>query len=96
MLFRSAVADDPEADPVALARREGVSTAGNVGLVAGRGLGLAAVEHLVAGVGGRMDVHSTSGEGTTVTLEVPLPGDAPAPRPGNLTNPFVSLPLKPV
>lgn len=83
------VADDPDADPAEIARRPGLSTASGADSTAGRGQGLAAVEQLVASVGGRMDVYSTPGEGTTVTLEVPLPGDAPAPRSPSLTNPFV-------
>ncbi|MFN3412457.1 MAG: ATP-binding protein, partial [Thermoanaerobaculum sp.] len=47
----------------------------------GSGLGLAIVKHLVARLGGRVNLASTLGEGTQVTVELPAeaPSEPPAP-----------------
>jgi len=50
----------------------GVSTAGAVTDVAGRGVGLDAVKTLVSSLGGGTEVVSETGVGTTVTLTIPL------------------------
>ncbi|MEF2279645.1 Hpt domain-containing protein [Deinococcus sp. YIM 134068] len=50
----------------------GLSTAGAVTHEAGRGVGMDAVRSAVEGLGGRVSLHSVPGQGTTVTLHVPL------------------------
>lgn len=41
----------------------------------GRGLGLAVCQRLIVEAGGRIDVQSTPGEGSTFTLQLPIVGD---------------------
>jgi two-component system, chemotaxis family, sensor kinase CheA len=50
----------------------GFSTAEEVTDVSGRGVGLDAVKSHVESLGGRLDVHSTPGQGATVTMMLPL------------------------
>ncbi len=50
----------------------GLSTAGGVSEIAGRGVGLDAVKSHVERLGGSLEVHSEPGQGTTVVLLVPL------------------------
>jgi len=50
----------------------GVSTAAEVGDLAGRGVGLDAVRSHVEALGGSLEVYSESGHGTTVTLLLPV------------------------
>jgi two-component system, chemotaxis family, sensor kinase CheA len=50
----------------------GVSTAGEVSDVAGRGVGLDAVKAHIESVGGGVEVSSDPGLGTTVTMTIPL------------------------
>jgi PAS domain S-box-containing protein len=50
--------------------RQGRRT-GGVGGVAGVGLGLYIVDHIVRAHGGTIDVHSTAGDGTTFTVRLP-------------------------
>jgi signal transduction histidine kinase len=45
----------------------------------GTGLGLATVWHLVQSCGGRVEVDSTPGEGTTFRVDLPRDGSLPAP-----------------
>jgi two-component system, chemotaxis family, sensor kinase CheA len=52
--------------------RAGVSTAGEVSEVAGRGVGLDAVKAHVESVRGGVEVHSEPGAGTKVTMTIPL------------------------
>lgn len=53
----------------------GARTAARYG---GSGLGLAICQELTAGMGGRISVQSTPGEGTRFEVELPLPATAPA------------------
>ena len=50
----------------------GLSTAGAVNALAGRGVGMDVVRTEIAGVNGRIDIASTRGAGTTFTIFVPL------------------------
>lgn len=50
----------------------GVSTAGAVDALAGRGVGLDVVRRNVEALGGRVEVETTAGRGTTFRLHVPL------------------------
>jgi two-component system chemotaxis sensor kinase CheA len=50
----------------------GFSTAEEITDVSGRGVGLDAVKSHVESLGGRLEVHSTPGQGTTVTMLLPL------------------------
>jgi two-component system chemotaxis sensor kinase CheA len=52
--------------------RAGVSTAGQVTDVAGRGVGLDAVKAHIESLGGGVEMHSEPGLGTAVTLTIPL------------------------
>lgn len=44
----------------------------NIGEVSGSGLGLFIVSNIVAGHGGKMDIQSTEGKGTKVTIFIPI------------------------
>jgi two-component system phosphate regulon sensor histidine kinase PhoR len=44
--------------------------------IAGTGLGLSLVEHIVKGHGGRVDVESQPGTGSTFSIRLPLAGGA--------------------
>jgi chemosensory pili system protein ChpA (sensor histidine kinase/response regulator) len=50
----------------------GLSTAEAVTEVAGRGVGMDVVRSEIAAIGGRIDIASTSGQGTTFTIYLPL------------------------
>lgn len=52
--------------------RPGLSTADAVSTVSGRGVGMDVVRSNVERIGGTIDIRSESGEGTTLTLLVPL------------------------
>jgi len=60
------------ADPFSLLFVHGFSTRAEVGLGAGRGVGLAAVRETVTRFGGRIEVSSEAGEGTLFRLRLPL------------------------
>jgi len=63
---------------VALIFADGLSTAETVSDTSGRGVGMAAVRALVESMGGRLQIESVIGEGTTTTLILPDVVDAPA------------------
>ncbi|KQU82506.1 chemotaxis protein CheA [Variovorax sp. Root318D1] len=52
--------------------KPGFSTAGQVSELAGRGIGMDVVRSQIAALGGRIETHSTSGQGTTFKLVLPL------------------------
>ncbi|HTR21729.1 MAG TPA: chemotaxis protein CheW [Gemmatimonadales bacterium] len=62
----------PEADPYEVLFESGFSTRGSADLSAGRGVGLAAVREAVLRQGGRIEVRSEIGRGTTFQLWLPL------------------------
>jgi two-component system chemotaxis sensor kinase CheA len=65
-------ADLPPDEIAALVFRPGVSTAAAVSEVSGRGVGMDAVKASIEGLGGRVELESRPGLGTTTTLLVPL------------------------
>ncbi|QOF77807.1 Hpt domain-containing protein [Variovorax sp. 38R] len=52
--------------------KPGFSTAGQVSELAGRGIGMDVVRAQIAALGGRIETHSTPGQGTTFKLVLPL------------------------
>lgn len=68
-------AGDDEGHPVDIAFRQGITTAGALDHLAGRGVGLPVVRSVVEGLGGRLAVTSTPGRGTKFRLEVPISAD---------------------
>jgi two-component system chemotaxis sensor kinase CheA len=65
------LASDPHA-LLELLLDSGVSTAQTVTSLAGRGLGLGVVREAASRLGGRVDIRTTPGEGTTVEIVVPF------------------------
>jgi two-component system chemotaxis sensor kinase CheA len=65
-------ADLPPTEIAALVFRAGVSTAAGVSEVSGRGVGMDAVKATIEGLGGRVELDSEAGLGTTTTLLVPI------------------------
>jgi len=59
-------------ETVMLVCRPGFSTATEVTDVSGRGVGMDVVQSTVEGLGGSLSIESTTGEGTTFTLKLPL------------------------
>jgi two-component system chemotaxis sensor kinase CheA len=72
ILHADLAADLAPADVAALVFRPGVSTAASVSQVSGRGVGMDAVKSVIEGLGGRVELESRSGLGTTTTLFVPI------------------------
>jgi len=70
-LLTDAQADDPE-ELSQVILRAGFSTAHEVSELAGRGVGMDVVSSEVRQVGGRISVHSDTGQGTRFTLRIPL------------------------
>jgi two-component system chemotaxis sensor kinase CheA len=60
-----------DAELLALVARPGFSTATQVTALSGRGVGIDAVQAKVRAIGGTMELASTPGAGTTVTLRLP-------------------------
>jgi two-component system chemotaxis sensor kinase CheA len=72
ILHADLAADLAPADVAALVFRPGVSTATAVSEVSGRGVGMDAVKATIEGLGGRVELESRPGLGTTTTLLVPI------------------------
>jgi two-component system chemotaxis sensor kinase CheA len=72
ILHADLAADLAPADVAALVFRPGVSTATAVSEVSGRGVGMDAVKSTIEGLGGRVELESRTGLGTTTTLLVPI------------------------
>ena len=74
------LAELPELCRIAVGTRElaqmifapGFSTATNVTALAGRGVGMDVVRSEVSGIGGRIDIDSKAGKGTTITVHLPV------------------------
>ncbi len=64
--------DLPPEEIAALIFRPGLSTAENVSAVSGRGVGMDAVKATIEALGGKVDLITTRGRGTTTQLEVPI------------------------
>jgi len=72
---RGLLAPDEEPDAAALNQlifASGLSTADAVTELAGRGIGMDVVRNEVTGIGGRVEVESAAGQGTTFTVYLPL------------------------
>jgi len=72
VLHADLAADLAPSDVAALVFRPGVSTAASVSEVSGRGVGMDAVKATIEGLGGRVELESRAGLGTTTTLLVPV------------------------
>jgi two-component system chemotaxis sensor kinase CheA len=72
ILHADLAADLAPADVAALVFRPGVSTATTVSEVSGRGVGMDAVKSTIEGLGGRVELESRTGLGTTTILLVPI------------------------
>ena len=64
--------DLPPEQVAALIFHAGLSTATSVSEVSGRGVGMDAVRVTIEGLGGTVEVRTTRGRGTTLTLSVPI------------------------
>jgi two-component system chemotaxis sensor kinase CheA len=72
-LVHADLAEDLPADEIAaLVFRPGLSTAGTVSKVSGRGVGMDAVKATIEALGGKVELASRPGLGTTTTLMVPI------------------------
>ena len=72
ILHADLAVDLAPADVAALVFRPGVSTAASVSQVSGRGVGMDAVKTTIEALGGRVELESRAGLGTTTTLLVPI------------------------
>jgi chemosensory pili system protein ChpA (sensor histidine kinase/response regulator) len=61
-----------EAERVQLVFASGLSTSESVTQLAGRGVGMDVVRNEIAAIGGRVDIATTRGQGTTFTVYLPL------------------------
>ena len=64
--------DSSEAELTQLIFATGLTTANEVSEIAGRGIGMDVVRSEIAGLGGRIDVSSSTGKGTQFTIHLPL------------------------
>ncbi len=71
-LVRGDGADMADADVFKLIFEAGFSTAAQVTDISGRGVGMDVVKQNIESVKGRVDIASTLGKGTTITLRIPL------------------------
>jgi signal transduction histidine kinase len=67
-------------DVVAILCREGFSTRADVTDISGRGIGMAAVKQRVENMGGRLELKTVLGQGTTWSLILPLQASAARKR----------------
>lgn len=70
IISADAVMSDEEIDSLICA--PGFSTAETISNISGRGVGMDVVRSNVEALGGRVEIHSTPGEGTTFTMALPL------------------------
>ena len=72
--LNQALVDDCEraGEPWRILLLPGFSTASELSMLSGRGVGLDAIDHAVRSVGGHILIDSTAGQGMTFTLHVPL------------------------
>ncbi|MBS0327358.1 MAG: Hpt domain-containing protein [Proteobacteria bacterium] len=68
----AADAEPPEADLVECLFQPGFSTASEVTQISGRGIGMDVVRNEIVSLGGRIEIHSTAGQGTRFNLFLPL------------------------
>ena len=61
-----------EAEKVQLVFASGLSTADSISQLAGRGVGMDVVRSEITGIGGRIDIVTARGQGTTFTIYLPL------------------------
>ena len=61
-----------DADALRLVMRPGFSTASTVTATSGRGVGMDVVKANIDQIGGSIDLQTTAGRGTTVTIRIPL------------------------
>jgi two-component system, chemotaxis family, sensor kinase CheA len=71
-LVEQGKADLSDDELLKIIARAGFSTVDNVTALSGRGVGVDAVYNRVRSLGGSVDIRSVEGEGTTVTLRLPL------------------------
>ncbi len=71
-LLREDVAELSEDELLRLIARPGFSTARNVTALSGRGVGIDIVQSKVRALGGSVEIRSAEGEGTVVTVRLPL------------------------
>lgn len=71
-LVRGDGADLTDSEVFRLIFEAGFSTAAQVTDISGRGVGMDVVKQNIESVKGRVDISSTLGEGTTITLRIPL------------------------
>jgi len=71
-LTREAAGRLPDSEVLFLACHPGVSTAGDVSDISGRGVGMDAVKRAVERVGGTLELSSEPGRGTRVAFRLPL------------------------
>jgi two-component system chemotaxis sensor kinase CheA len=68
----AARADISDEELIRIVSRPGFSTAEQVTSISGRGVGVDAVQTRVRSLGGTVDIRTAPGEGTTVTVRLPL------------------------